>query len=72
MDGERFRYIPNLRKHINDLPKDNSQCLQKIFLCTITSVVEQFFTKFSKFRELEEAAKFIMFPDSMKTNVFTD
>ena len=68
-DVERLRYSQNLKRHINDLPKDNRtdcQSFQKLFLNIIQSVVEQFFTRFSKFRELEETTKFMRFPDSMK------
>jgi len=42
------------------------QSLQKLFLNIIESVGEQFFTRFSKFRELEETEKFTKFPDSIK------
>lgn len=69
VDNERFRYFPNLKKYINDLPKDgrtDHQCLQKLFVNIIESIVEQFLTRFNKFRELEETAKFIKFPDSIK------
>nr|KAF6378708.1 hypothetical protein mMyoMyo1_009634 [Myotis myotis] len=69
VDGERFRYFPNLKRHIKDLPKgDRTDCqsLQKLFLNIIESTIEQFFSRFVKFRELEETAKFMRFPDSMK------
>ena len=69
IDSERFRYFPNLKRYINDLPKDDKtdcQCLQTLFLNIIESTVEQFSTRFAKFRELEETAKFIKFPDSIK------
>ena len=32
--NERFRYFPNIKRYINDLPKDDrtdGQCLQKMF-----------------------------------------
>ena len=70
VDGDRFIYFPSLKRHINDLPNDNrtdSQSFQKLFLNIIQSVVEQFLTKSSKFRELEETAKFMRFSDSMRT-----
>ncbi|XP_042206826.1 general transcription factor II-I repeat domain-containing protein 2A-like isoform X1 [Homarus americanus] len=69
VDSERFRYFPNLKKYINDLTKDDKtdcQCLQKLFVNIIESTVEQFSTRFARFRELEETAKFIKFPDSIK------
>ena len=69
VDGERFIYFPSLKKHINDLPNDNRtdrKSLWKLFFDIIESVVEQYFTNFSKLRELEEIAKFMRFQDSMK------
>ena len=66
VDSERFRYFQSLRSQINDLPKDDRTALQKLFLNIIESTVEQFFTRFAKFRELEETAKFMRFPDSVK------
>ena len=69
VDNERFRYFPNLKRYINDLPKDDRtdrQCLQKLFVNIIESTVWQFFTRFAKFRELEETVEFIKFPDSIK------
>ena len=54
---------------INDLQNDDRtdcQSLQKLFLNIIESVGEQFFARFSKFRELEETANFMRFPDSIK------
>ena len=42
------------------------QSLQKLFLNIIESVGDQFFTRFSKFREPEEIAKFKGFPDNIK------
>ena len=66
---ERFRYFLNLKRHINDLQNnDRTDCqsLQKLFLNIIESVGEQFFTRFLKFRELEETANFMRFPDSIK------
>ena len=55
--------------HINDFQNNDRtycQSLQKLFLNTIESVDEQFFTRISKFRELEETANFMRFPDSIK------
>ena len=55
--------------HINVLQNDDRthcQSLQKLFLNTIESVGEQFFKRISKFRELEETANFMRFPDSIK------
>ncbi|XP_063856091.1 protein FAM200A-like isoform X1 [Scylla paramamosain] len=69
VDNERFRYFPNLKRYINDLQKDDRtdhKCLQKLFVNIIESTVRQFFTRFAKFRELEETVKFIKFPDSIK------
>lgn len=61
--------ISQTLKYINDLPKDgrtDCQCLQKLFVNIIESTVEQFFTRFDKFREQEKTAKFIKFSDSIK------
>ena len=69
IEDERFRYFSNLKRHINDLQNDDRtdcQSLQKIFLNIIESVGKQFFTRFSKFRGLEETANFMRFPDSIK------
>lgn len=69
IDSERFRYFPNLKKYISDLPKDDKtgrQCLQKLLVNITESTVEQFSTRFARFRELEETAKFIKFPDSIQ------
>ena len=66
---ERFRYFSNLNKHINDLQNNGRadfQSLQKLFLNIIESVGEQFFTRFSKFREVEETANIMRFPDSIQ------
>ena len=57
VDGERHRCFLNLNRHMNDLPKDNRtdhQSLKKLFLNIIESVVEQFYTTFSKFRKLKK------------------
>jgi len=54
---EIFKYFSNLKRHINDLQNDDRtdlQSLQKLFLNIIVSAVGQFFTRFLKFRELEE------------------
>ena len=66
---ERFRYFSKLKRHSNDLQNDDRidcQSLQKLFLNIIKSLGEQFFTRFLKFRELEETANFMRFPDSIK------
>ncbi|XP_076060038.1 general transcription factor II-I repeat domain-containing protein 2A-like isoform X5 [Oratosquilla oratoria] len=69
VDTEKFRYFPNLKRYISNLQEDDKmyhQCLQKLFLKIIESTVEQFSSRFIKFKELEQTAKFIKFPDSMK------
>ena len=48
------------------ISQNNSQSFQKLFLNIMKSVVEQFFTRFAKFRDPKEAAKFMRPPDSMK------
>ena len=58
-----------LKRHIDDLQNNDRtdlQSLQKLFLNIIKAADEQFFTIFSKFRELEETAKFMRFPNSIK------
>ena len=67
-----FGYLKAFEKKLevfNDLQNDDRtdlQSSQKLFFNIIESVGEQFFTRFSKFRELEETAKFLRFPDSIK------
>ena len=66
---EKFKYFSNLKSQFNDLQTDDKtdlQSLKKLFLNVIESVVKQFFTRFSKFRELEETAKFMRYPDRIK------
>ena len=46
--------------------KADRQRLQEQFLNIIESTAEQFSSRFVKFRELEETAKFIKFPDSIR------
>ena len=61
--------VSNLKRHINDLQNNertDCQSLQRLFLKIIQSVGEQFFTRYSKFRELEETANFMRFPDNIK------
>ena len=60
--------VLNLKRHINDLQNDDMDCqnFEKLFLKINESVGEQFFTRFSKFRELEETANFMSFSDNIK------
>ena len=66
---KKFIFFSNLKRHINDLQNDDRtdlQRLQKLFLNTVESAGEDFFTRFTKFRELEEKAKLMRFPDNIK------
>ena len=55
-----------LINYLRNDDKTDCQSLRKLFLKIIESVGKQFFTRFLKFRELEETANFMRFPDSIK------
>ena len=52
----------NSKSMTEQIVKAFIEAIFKIF----ESVGEQFFTRFSKFREIEEAANFMRFPNSIK------
>lgn len=56
VDNERFKYFPYLKKYISDLPKDGRTDHLSKAVNRIESIVERFFTKSDKFRELEKTS----------------
>ncbi|GFX54410.1 dimer_Tnp_hAT domain-containing protein [Trichonephila clavipes] len=61
-----YKYFPNLKKNIKDLDAQEKRNEEKViddFISIMDSLIKEFSTRFSQFKELSETFKFIMYPD---------
>ncbi|GFW98531.1 general transcription factor II-I repeat domain-containing protein 2A [Trichonephila clavipes] len=62
---KNYKYFPNLEKNIKDLDAQEKRNEEKVidFISIMDSLIKEFSVRFSQFKELSEAFKFIMYPD---------
>ncbi|GFY09165.1 dimer_Tnp_hAT domain-containing protein [Trichonephila clavipes] len=64
---KNYKYFPNLKK-ISDLDAQEKRNEEKViddFIFIMDSLIKEFSTRFSLFKELSETFKFIMYPDAI-------
>ncbi|GFY06930.1 general transcription factor II-I repeat domain-containing protein 2A [Trichonephila clavipes] len=63
---KNYKYFPNLNKSIKDLDAHEKRNEKKViddFISIMDSLIKEFSARFSRFKELLETFKFIMYPD---------
>ncbi|GFW01970.1 uncharacterized protein TNCV_1148501 [Trichonephila clavipes] len=73
---KNYKDFPNFKKNIKDLDAQEKRNEEKViddFISIMDSLIKEFSARFSQFKELSEAFKFIMYPDVIsfdKLNLF--